>query len=73
VTQQIMDTCEGAAWRVQLDGMLRTLEPLEQAAIEARDDSVIVLLNHLRLAREAAVSIEDRAPLQYKGVKLTRD
>jgi hypothetical protein len=73
MTQQIMSKHEGTAWRVQLDCMLNVLDRIEEAAIEARDADVVALIGHLRCAKDAAVSIEERPPLEAKGVRLDRN
>lgn len=73
MTQQIMTTYEGGAVAYQLAAMIKALEPYEVAAKEAGDTDALALLGHLRSAYTTARQIEQRAPLESEGVKLTRN
>lgn len=70
----VMDTSEGAAWRFQLDAMLRVLGPMTRDAADAKDGAALRLIAALREAWEAAEEIELRAPadVAYKGVDLVK-
>lgn len=73
MTQQIMTTYEGAALRVQLEAMVKVIEPYESAAKEASDIMLLSLLGQLRQAHTTAAQIEERPPLEKGGVPLTRN
>lgn len=70
-----MGSAEGAAARVQLDGMISALEPFESLARTAQDSPVLRLLLDLRAAHGTAQIIEGRQPSAplYKGVQLSRN
>lgn len=73
MTQQIMTTYEGAALRVQLDAMVKAIEPYESAAKEASDIMLLALLGQLRQAHATAAQIEERPPLEKGAVPLARN
>lgn len=56
----VMGSPEGAALRIQLDGMIAALSGFDEAACEADDVPVIHLLASLYEARKAAKEIENR-------------
>lgn len=69
----VMGPYEGAALRVQLDGMLATLLPFASLAGEAADQPVIALLAGLQSARAAADVIERRSTSTTgRGVSLAK-
>lgn len=69
-----MGSAEGAAVRVQLDGMIAALESFEGIAKSVQDSPVLRLLLDLRAAHGTAQIIEgrERFVTLYKGVSLTR-
>lgn len=76
VAVHVMGATEGAAWRVQLDGMLAVLEGFDTDAKDANDTGVRWLLWHIRAARQVAATIEQRdapAPNAYQGVSLAKN
>lgn len=69
-----MDQAQGAAIHHQLDALVKSLEPLDQAASEADDHDVRALLARLYEARQAALKIACRRSLLVapQGVRLTK-
>jgi hypothetical protein len=69
-----MDPPEGAAWRAQLDAAWQVLAPLEACATAAGDGAVLRLLEGVQQARQAAITIEQRAgdTTLYRGVDLAK-
>jgi hypothetical protein len=57
---QTMTSAEGAAIRVQLDGLINSLHAADQRAGAAGDEDVLRLLACLYGAREAASAVEMR-------------
>lgn len=55
-----MGQAEGAAWRVQLDAMIRSLDTANEQAGEHGDETVLRMIANLYAAREAASEIEMR-------------
>ena len=73
--QHVIQGPEGAAIRVQLDGMISSLRAFDRPAAEAGDDTVTRLLSHLIGAAREASAIERRSlpepPVVHrKGVRL---
>ncbi len=76
--RNVMNSTEGAALRVQLDGMIAALERFDQMAGLAGDQPVLRMIANLYAAREAASEIEmrpqpkhrDVSSLHAKGVRL---
>jgi hypothetical protein len=79
--RNVMNSTEGAALRVQLDGMIAVLERFDQMAGLAGDEPVLRLIACLYGAREAASEIEMRpqpprieaVPLPAQGVRLSKN
>lgn len=74
VAVHVMGATEGAAWRVQLDSMVKVLSAYAVDAFEAGDTDVLTLYQHLTDAQAIAAQIEqrDQAPASYKGVDLIK-
>lgn len=75
VAVHVMGATEGAAWRIQLDGMIKVLAPLFQDAFDAGDTAVTMLYTHLHEAQALASVIEQRdapTPNAYQGVDLIK-
>jgi hypothetical protein len=65
-----MNRSEGAAVRVQLDGMIRALDGFAVQAGEHGDNAVLELLARLHDARDVARRIETRGLSLGKGARL---
>lgn len=65
---QVMARADGAAVRVQIEGLIGSLVTVTAKAGEEGDSTVLELLSHLHAAHAVARRIETRT----KGVKLAR-
>jgi hypothetical protein len=68
-----MGTSEGAAYRIQLEGMVKVISAVLDDADDARDEEVRALHAHLHAALESARKIEERGYVpERRGVRLAK-
>lgn len=74
MNRHVMNSAEGAAMRVTLDGMIAALADSDESAGKVGDQDVLCLIARLHEARSAAHAIETRnqEDTPYRGVRLVK-